>query len=96
MGGFVGKLASLNLLRVEFAAVIIAFDVNGLAHLEEATSEADADAVFECLVRRGASRVEVVGGEDGQLLVVVARADDLHHRVFHPVGRLRRAEFVEH
>ena len=83
------------MLRVEAAAIVFAFDVDGLAHLEEATTQADADAVFERLVGRGAARVEVVGGEDGELLVVVAGADDVHHRVAHPVGRLRRAQLVE-
>src|SRR5687768_10522747 len=89
------RRGALGFAAVELFAVVVAVYLDGAAHLVEAGAEADADAVFERLFRGVAAGVHVVGGEDGQPLVVVALADDVHHRVAHPVGRLRRAQLVQ-
>lgn len=87
---------TLWLLCIEFLPVIFALDVNGLAHLKEARAQAHSDTIFQRLVALGAAGIQIIGGEDSQLLIVVARIDDLHHRVSNPIGRLRCSKLIEH
>src|SRR5215207_6260034 len=67
------------------ASIIFAFNGDGAAHLVKATAEARADAVLERFGGEAFSLVSVVGGKDGQPLIVVATTDDVGHRVEHPV-----------
>src|SRR5204863_10125997 len=41
------------------------------------------------------SFVEIIGSEDRGLSIVITRVDDMRHRVFYPIRRLRSSALVE-
>src|SRR5579862_2439429 len=93
-----------------FAAEIGGADLDGAAHFEEAGAHAAADALFEGVFARrgyefaigeargfalGCGIVEVIGGDDGGALFVVAGVEDDADDVADPVGGFAGAEVVE-
>src|SRR5579863_1123433 len=93
-----------------FAAEIGTGDFDSAAHLEEAGAHAAADALFEGILARGGDElavgeagglafgrgiVEVVGGDDGGALFVVARVEHDADDVADPIGWFAGAEVVE-
>src|SRR5580704_14106298 len=83
------------------AAEIGGADFDGAAHFEEAGAHAAADALFEGIFARGGDEfavgeaggfavrsriVEIVGGDDGGALFVIAGVEDDADYVADPIG----------
>ncbi len=87
-------------------AKILARHLHADAHLGEAGAHAVADAVAEGLLAGGAlgigfrsaagRQIGIIGGDDGGLLVVVARVEDEGDGIPDPLIGLLRAQVVEH
>ena len=93
-----------------FAAKIGGAHFDGAAHFEESGTHAAADALFERVFTDGGNEpasgaasgfaggrgtVEVIRGDDGGALFVVARVENDAHDVADPVGGLAGTEVVE-
>ena len=93
--GEVKRLRSCRTGPVESSAMVWAVDIDRFAHFEKARSCPSADAIFEVFASLVNAIVGVIGGKDGEFTVVVACIYDMSERILHPIGRFRRAEFVE-